>query len=170
MKAILVLAAYLHDVGNAVHRDSHEHLGAILAKDIIDRLIAKALGDLGPRRFLLRQEVMGAIFSTDYSTRALTVEAGIVKVADGLDMSEGRARIPYEMGKVDIHALSALSIKRVSLSRGSEKPVRITVRMDDLAGYFQVEKVLMPKIRLSGLQDYIEMEVYARENKLHVAL
>ncbi len=170
VKAILVLAAYLHDIGNAVHRDSHEHLGAILAKDIIDRLIAKALGDLGPRRFLLRQEVMGAIFSTDYSTRALTVEAGIVKVADGLDMSEGRARIPYEMGKVDIHALSALSIKRVSLSRGSEKPVRITVRMDDLAGYFQVEKVLMPKIRLSGLQDYIEMEVYARENKLHVAL
>ncbi len=170
VKAILVFAAYLHDVGNAIHRDMHEHLGALFAKDILDRLLPRVLGDIGPRRFLLRQEVMGAIFSTDYSTRALTVEAGIVKVADGLDMSEGRARIPYEMGKVDIHALSALSIKRVSLSRGLEKPVRITVKMDDLAGYFQVEKVLMPKIRLSGLQGYIELEVYARENKLHVPL
>lgn len=168
VEAILIFSAYLHDIGNSIHRHMHEYVGALLAKDIIDRLLPKALGGIGPRLFLIRQEIMGAIYSTEYNTKALTMEAGIVKIADGLDMSEGRARIPYEMGKIDIHALSALSVKRVELSEGDEKPVKIIIRMDDLAGYFQVEKVLMPKIETSGLKDFIEIEVFSRNNKLHV--
>ncbi|RLE58929.1 MAG: phosphohydrolase, partial [Thermoprotei archaeon] len=80
----------------------------------------------------------------------------------------GRARIPYEMGKIDIHALSALSIKCVELSKGNNKPVKIIIKMDDLAGYFQVEKVLMPKIESSGLKNFIEVEVFSKNNKLHL--
>ncbi len=168
VKTILIFSAYLHDIGNAIHRYMHEYVGALLAKDIVDRLLPKALGDIGPRRFLIRQEIMGAIYSTEYNTKALTMEAGIIKIADGLDMSEGRARIPYEMGKIDIHALSALSIKRVELSKGNNKPVKIIIKMDDLAGYFQVEKVLMPKIESSGLKNFIEVEVFSKNNKLHL--
>lgn len=170
VKVILIFSSYLHDIGNSIHRSMHEFTGALLAKDIVDRLLPKVLGDIGSRKYLLRQEILGAIYSTEYNTRALTMEAGIVKIADGLDMSEGRARIPYEMGKIDIHSLSALSIKHVEISRGEEKPLKIIVKMDDLAGYFQIEKVLMPKIESSGLKDLVEIEVYSRGNKLHLEL
>ncbi len=166
VQAIVVLAAYLHDLGNAIHREMHEYMGALLAKDIIDRVLPAVLGDLGPRRYLLRQEVMHAIYATEYDTRCLTVEAGTVKVADGLDMSEGRARIPYKLGKVDIHAVSALSIKKVEIVRGRDRPVKIIVHMDDMAGLFQIERVLTPKIRTSGIEKYIEVEAFSGENRL----
>ena len=36
------------------------------------------------------------------------------RVADALDMSEGRSRIPYQAGKIDIHAVSAAAIDKVA--------------------------------------------------------
>ena len=117
------------------------------------------LGDSGKRMYAIRQEILHAIYATDYDTECLTAEAGVVKIADGLDMSEGRARIPYRLGKMDIHAISALSIKKVEVSRG-ERPIRIDVYMDDMAGLFQVEQVLMPKIATSGIDEHIEIYIY----------
>lgn len=159
-RAIVVFASFLHDVGNSVHRDMHELLGALLAKDIVDRLLPKVLGNLGARLYALRQEILHTIHATAYDMRCLTVEAGVVKVADGLDMSEGRARIPYELGKIDMHSVSALSIKRVDIESGDKRPIRVVVRADDMAGLFQIERVLLPKIKTSGLEDYIEVAVY----------
>ncbi len=85
------------------------------------------------------------------------MEAGAAKVADGTDMAEGRARIPYRTGKVDIHSLSALSIKRVEIVEGGPRPVRILVHMDNPAGVFQIEKVLQEKIQTSGIEDLVEV-------------
>ena len=45
----------------------------------------------------------------------LTLEAGIVRVADALDMAKGRSRIPFERGRVSIHSLSAAAIESVPL-------------------------------------------------------
>ncbi len=164
-KLIVLLAAYLHDIGNAVHREKHEYTGALLAKDILDRLLPKILHDRGRHRrlhYAIRQEVMHAIYCTEPDIMCLTIEGGVVKVADGLDMAEGRARVPYKLGKVDIHAVSALSIKRVEISKGYERPIRITVHMEEWAGIFQVEKVLLPKILKSGIDNYIELVAISR--------
>lgn len=158
-KLIILMAAYLHDIGNAVHRVNHEIIGALLSKDIIDRLLPEILPGIGSRKYLLRQEIIHAIYATEMHNKALTIEAGIVSVADGTDMAEGRARIPYKLGKLDMHAVSAISIKKVTITRGDEAPARINVYMGDKAGLFQIEAVLKPKILTSGLQDYIE--VYA---------
>jgi len=166
VRAIVVFAAYLHDIGNAIHRDMHEVLGALIAKDVVDRLLPKVLEGVGDRVYALRQEILHAIHATAYNASCLTVEAGVVKVADGLDMSEGRARLPYKLGKIDIHSVSALSIKRVDIERGEHRPIRIVVQAEDLAGLFQIERVLLPKIRTSGLEDYIEVAMYARERLL----
>ena len=76
---------------------------------------------------------------------------------DGADMANGRARIPFFMGKVDIHSVSALSIKAVRIVKGTNKPVRIEVDMTESAGVFQIQNVLGLKIRSSGIQDYIEV-------------
>jgi hypothetical protein len=78
-------------------------------------------------------------------------------VADGTDMAEGRARIPYKTGKVDIHSLSALSITKVEIERGDQKPVQILVSMTNPAGVFQIEQVLERKIKTSGIQDLVEV-------------
>ncbi|MEM0027011.1 MAG: HD domain-containing protein [Ignisphaera sp.] len=159
IKLIVMLTGYMHDIGNAVHRFQHEFIGALLAKDILNRILTR-LGFDKKRVVELRQEVMHMIYSTEYNVQCLTIECGITKVADGLDMAEGRARIPYRLGKIDMHAISALNIKRVEIEKGDSKPVRVSVYMSDMAGLFQLEVVLMPKIRTSLLDDYIEIFVY----------
>jgi metal-dependent HD superfamily phosphatase/phosphodiesterase len=87
------------------------------------------------------------------------LEAGVVKVADSLDMERGRARIPYEAGRINIHSISALSIDRVSIEEGVEKPIKVKIEMSNPAGIFQVDNLLATKIRGSGLEEYISVEV-----------
>lgn len=170
VKLILLLASYLHDVGNAVHRYLHEALGGLLAKSIVDRLLVKLLPSSLHHRVLIRQEVLSAIFSTAMNVPALTLEASIVKLADGLDMSEGRARIPYRSGKVDMHSLSALNVKRVELSPGDEVPVVVSVHVSDMAGFFQVEEVLLPKLNGGKLKGMVKIEVYGPNGNLVASL
>jgi len=155
---VVLYGALLHDIGNAVHRDLHEKLGSFLAKPIIDRALSKIIDD-DALRIRLRQEIMHSIHCTAYDVKCLTVEAGCVAVGDGLDMAEGRARVPYRMGQVNIHSVSALTIKKVDISRGDRTPVKINVYMDELAGVFQVDEVLMPKLRSTPLRDLIEISV-----------
>ncbi len=158
-KAIILAAAYLHDIGNSLHRDNHEFAGSLMAMRILDRILPEILqGGPVKRIKMLEMEIAHAIYATHPAVQALTMEASIVKVADATDMAEGRARYPYKRGKSDIHALSALSIKKVEISRGEEKPLRISVYMNDRAGYFQIERVLIPKIETSLLKGNIEIE------------
>ncbi|WP_434731607.1 HD domain-containing protein [Thermogladius sp. KZ2Tp1] len=153
-----LVGALLHDVGNSVHRDNHERVGALLSEPIVSRLLGSLIDD--PRkRVRLRQEILHSIYCTAYDVDCLTVEAGCVKVGDGLDMAEGRARVPYSLGNVNIHSLSALSIKSVEVLEGESSPVKILVYMDETAGVFQVDEVLMPKLKTTPLRKYVE--VYA---------
>jgi len=171
-KLIVMLASFLHDVGNSVHRLYHEYTGALLSKDLLDRLLPQVLGKDHPYLYTIRQEILHAIYATSMDAEALTVEAGAVKIGDGTDMAEGRARYPYKRGKSDIHALSALSIKRVELGRGRNRPVHITVHMSDRAGFFQIEKILLPKITSTRIARYVEVEaiiqIDGREERIDI--
>ncbi len=148
--------ALLHDIGNAIHRDLHEKTGALLAKSIIDRALEKII-DKYDQRIKLRQEIMHSIHCTAYDVECLTIEAGCVAVGDGLDMAEGRARVPYRLGGVSIHSISALSIKKVEVIPGETTPIKIMVYMSERAGIFQVDEVLMPKLRTTPLKEYVEI-------------
>lgn len=160
-----LLGGLLHDIGNSVHRDMHERIGALLAKPILDRVLEKLIGDVYVRT-KLRQEILHAIYCTSYDVECLTLEAGCVKVGDGLDMAEGRARVPYQLGGISIHSISALSIKKVEVVPSDKYPIRINVYMSERAGIFQVDEVLMPKIRTTPLRDYVE--VYAISDSLQL--
>lgn len=162
VKLILITASYLHDIGNAVHREHHEMIGALLARDIADRILEKVKPEISSRKVRLRQEILTAIYSTAMDAKPLTVEASIIRLADGLDMSEGRARVPYRLGKHDMHSLSALSIRRVELRPGSETPIEVLVFMNDMAGFFQVERVLMPKIEGGRLKGLVKVQVFSQ--------
>jgi metal-dependent HD superfamily phosphatase/phosphodiesterase len=72
-------------------------------------------------------------------------------------MAEGRARIPYRGGKVDMHSISATSIKRVDIEEGKYKPVSIKINMDNPSGVYQIEEVIGKKVETSGLSKYVEL-------------
>jgi metal-dependent HD superfamily phosphatase/phosphodiesterase len=153
---VVLCGAYLHDVGNAIHRTLHHVHGVALANPILTRLLPQVYEDR-ERLLRVKHEILHSVFSHDDEVRCLSVEAGISKVADGTDMAEGRARIPYRTGKVDIHSLSALAIDSLEIRRGEKRPVSIVVTMKNPAGIFQIEEVLERKILSSGLEDFIEV-------------
>lgn len=56
-----------------------------------------------------------------------SIEAGLILIADGCDMTKGRARIPLEIPskptRGDIHKYSANAIEKVHIHRGEEHPL-----------------------------------------------
>ena len=164
-RIIVLCGAYLHDIGNSVHRVDHEIHGCIIARPILDRLLGEVVPD-EDLALRMRHEILHSIVAHDDDVPCLTLEAGASTVGDGTDMAEGRARVPYNKGKVDIHALSALSIKKVEIEEGDAKPVRIMVHMDNPSGVFQVEEVLGHKIRTSGIGQHLEVVALMNGKKL----
>jgi Uncharacterized conserved protein len=79
-------------------------------------------------------------------------------------MEKGRARIPFKLGKIDIHSVSALAIEKVEILEGSKKPIKIVIVMTNPAGIFQVDELLKSKIKTSGIDDMVEIEARLIEN------
>ena len=152
---VVLGAAYLHDLGNAVHREKHYLHSLYLATPIL-REYFNANFPCGIAQRLLAQ-TLECIYSHDEAVQCLSVEAGCVTIGDGADMAGGRARIPFSLGQPDIHALSALAIRTVTIREGEDRPVRVEVEMTGSAGIFQVQEVLGLKIRSSGLTDHVEV-------------
>jgi hypothetical protein len=150
-------ACYLHDIGHLVHRHQHEFSSALIAKDMIIDKLKKIYSDMD-KCYDILSHIQHAIYASDVDIPCLTPEAGFVTIADGLDMCAGRSRKPYDLGKVDIHSISALSISDVEITKGTKKkPLRINIHMVSEAGVFQVEEIFLPKLRTSGLDDDTEI-------------
>ena len=86
-----------------------------------------------------------------------TVEAGVVRVADALDMASGRSRVPFETRRPNIHSLSAAAIDAVKIEPGEDTAVRIEIAMNNSAGLFQVDELLATKLRGSGIEEHLEV-------------
>jgi hypothetical protein len=155
-EVITVLASVLHDIGHVIHRDRHEELSLVLAPPLIDNFL-DGLVDLRVRT-LIKGEVLHAIYAHRRNTRPLTLEASVVKVADALDMEAGRARIPFSTGEPTIHSVSALAIRKVHLSAGESRPIRISIEMSNSAGIYQLDNLLREKLKNSTLSPYVEVE------------
>ena len=154
-EVVVVLGSIFHDLGMVVIRNDHEKYGVILAREFIERCCAPVYSE--EERAIICSEVLHAIVAHERPNEPLTVEAGIVGIADALDMEAGRARIPFQSGKVDIHAVSALSIEKVEVVEGGTKPITIKIKMSDSAGVFQIDELLKPRIEISGLRDYFHV-------------
>ncbi len=134
---IVALAATLHDIGHVVHRDRHAYYSVPLAADLIDRLLAE-WGPYGAEeRVRLKGEVLHAILCHHAAEQPLTTEAGVVRVADALDMERGRSRMPYEQGGRGIDTISSRAIRTVSLQPGDDVPVLVEIEMVNAAGVYQ---------------------------------
>ncbi|PSQ00530.1 phosphohydrolase [Halobacteriales archaeon QS_4_70_19] len=153
---IVALAATLHDIGHVVHRDDHPYYSIPLAADILDRLLP-GFGYDTADVVRVKGEVLHAILCHHTEEDPLTTEAGIVRVADALDMERGRSRIPYEKGGRGINTISSQAIRRVSLHEGDERPVLVEIEMTDAAGVYQVDELLKSKLAGSGLEQHVRI-------------
>jgi len=154
-EVVVVLAALLHCVGMSIHRHGHEDFSLFLAEPKMRELLDGIYEE--PDLTVIVSEVLQAIISHGAGGEPLTVDAGIVRVADALDMAKGRSRIPFEKGSISMHSLSAAAIEDVTISDGEERPVKIEIRMNNSSGIFQVDGLLKAKLRGSGLEPYVEV-------------
>jgi metal-dependent HD superfamily phosphatase/phosphodiesterase len=153
---IVVAGCFLHDIGNAVHREEHEMFSVILGKAILERLLVQLYPEIGKRTAVLGQ-ILHTLYAHDVGENALTIESAIIVISDGCDITKGRGRLAYDLGKHDIHSVSALSIESVDIHKGKTKMIEIHVVMSNSAGIYQLQETLGNKVANSPLRDYIEI-------------
>jgi uncharacterized protein len=162
-EVVVVLGSIFHDLGMTVQRHNHEQYSVTLALPLFEKCLTPTYSE--EEQAIITSEVLHTIVSHEQppsnepTNKILTKEAGIVGIADALDMEAGRARIPFQAGKVDIHAVSALSIEKVEVDavEGAEKPIVINIKMSNSAGVFQIDELLKPRIVNSGLEKFFHV-------------
>jgi uncharacterized protein len=154
-EVVIAAGALFHCVGMAVHRTDHEAFSLFLTADRLPRLLEDVYQE--PQRTIIVAETLHAIISHRRRGEPFTVEAGIVQVADALDMARGRSRVPFETRRPNIHSLSAYSIEEVRIEPGQDTAVRVEIVMSNSAGIFQVDELLATKLRGSGLEKHVEV-------------
>jgi uncharacterized protein len=154
-EVVVLLAALTHCIGMAVHRDGHEDFSLFLAEPKLRELLEGIYEE--PDLTVIVSEVLEAITSHRDYGKPLTLEAGIVRVADALDMEQGRSRIPFARGSISIHSLSAAAIEDVAIKDGEGRPILIEITMNNSSGIYQVDGLLKAKLQGSGLEPYVEV-------------
>ena len=160
-EVVIFLASIMHDLGMTIHRTHHEQYSLFLARNLLDKLL-----DFLPieERLVVISETLHAIISHSHGSEGATstIEGGIVRIADALDMTKGRARLPTSL--IDIQNISNNAIISVVVSEGVKKPVGIKITMTNPAGIFQIDDLVEEKIGPSKLEKYIDVKAIIIEN------
>jgi metal-dependent HD superfamily phosphatase/phosphodiesterase len=162
-EVVVALAALLHDVGLSIHRADHEAFSLFVAQDKLRQILPDLYDER--RATILRAEILHAIISHRSGGKPLTLEAGVVRIADALDIAKGRSRIPFAAGSLSIHSVSAAAIEGVSLGPGEERAIRVTVDMSNSAGLFQLDQLLRRKLKGSGLEPHVQVRARLGEEE-----
>jgi len=159
----VMLASLLHDGGMTIGRKNHELYSGIIAYSLINEILKQVLPDEKDvvRRTVICSVAFEGIIGHMGTHPIHSIEAGIILIADGCDMTKGRSRIPLEIpskpAEGDIHKYSAHSIEKVRIGKGQDCPVMIEIQMKSEVGLFQVEEVLIPKLKSSPAKHLIEL-------------
>jgi uncharacterized protein len=154
-EVVIAAGCMFHCVGMSIHRKDHERYSLFLSADKLGGLLASAYEE--PERTVIVSEALHAIIGHRRDGAPFTVEAGIVRIADALDMARGRSRVEFESGRQNIHSLSAYAIEEVKIVPGEDRAVRVEIAMSNSAGIFQVDELLAMKLRGSGLEEHFEV-------------
>ena len=154
-EVVVAAGAMLHDTGMSIHRVDHEAFSLFLAEPKLRQLLDRVYEE--PERTVVVSEILHCIIGHRRRGQPYTLEAGVVRVADALDMAQGRSRLPVERGEIGIHSISAAAIDDVTIEKGTDRPIRVLIRMNNSAGIFQVDDLLATKIRGTPLEGHIEV-------------
>jgi uncharacterized protein len=162
-EVVVALAALLHDVGMSIHRADHEDFSLFVAQDKLRSILPTVYDER--HATIVRAEILHAIIAHRSGGKPLTIEAGVVRIADALDMAKGRSRISFASGSLSIHSVSAAAIEGVTLDKGEKRPICVTVDMSNSAGLFQLDQLLREKLKGSGLEPYVEVRAKLGEEE-----
>jgi uncharacterized protein len=155
-EVVVAAGALLHDVGMSIHRTDHEAYSLFLAEPKLRQLLDGVYDE--PERTVVVSEALQTIIGhRRRGEQPYTLEAGVVRVADALDMAHGRSRVPVESGRIGIHALSAAAIDEVAIEAGTVRAVSVEIKMNNSAGVFQVDDLLATKLRGTPLESHLEV-------------
>ena len=107
-EVVVAAGALLHDVGMSIHRADHEAYSLFLAERKLRELLDGVYEE--PERTVVVAETLHAIIGHRRRGEPYTLEAGVVRVADALDMAQGRLadagrggpdRHPLDLGRGD---------------------------------------------------------------------
>lgn len=157
----VIIAGLMHDLGMMIGRQGHEDMSSLLAQPIIKRALEYLFPNDLNRRVVIKSLATEAIIGHMSSRKIHSIEAGVILIADGCDMTKGRARIPMSINTTpkvgDIHKYSANAINRIGIHHGERRPIRIDIEMSGDVGFFQIEEVLLTKIESSPAKEYVEL-------------
>jgi uncharacterized protein len=159
--AVVLAGILLHDIGNQIHRAGHEVFSVALAQPILERHFVPVYGDDPIKLQALLGFTLSAIACHDCDPAPLTIEGSVVAVADATDMTKGRGRIAFNLGKIDIHSVSALAIESVTIQAGRDRPIEIVVTLSNSAGIFQIDQIFARKLIATPLKDYVTIRATA---------
>jgi len=156
---IILLGSLFHDLGMSVHRSNHEEYSLFLANNLLREVLTFLPVE---ERTIVISETLHCIIchSNQRAAKPFTIEAGVVRIADALDMSKGRIKAAYDAGAKNIHAISAAAIDKVEILEGAKKPIQITIIMNNSAGLFQIDDLLEGKLAGSGIEKYIMVKAF----------
>lgn len=160
-EVVIFLACIMHDLGMSIHREGHEGFSLFIARDMLKELLSFLPIE---EKMVVLSEVLHSIISHRANGKPSTVEAGIVRIADALDMGKGRSRITFKRGEMNIYSISDVAIEKVEIIEGEETPLEIKIIMVNPAGIFQVDDLMKEKIKGSKLEKYVEVGAYILEN------
>jgi hypothetical protein len=164
-EVVIAAACLFHDTGMSMHRTDHEQYSLFLGSERMPKLLDGIYED--PELTVVISEALHAVIGHRRAGDPMTIEAGIVRVADALDMASGRSRIPFETRRPNIHSVSAAAIDSVTIEPGEERAVEVRIAMNNSAGLFQIDELLATKLRGSGIEEHVEViaEIAAEHEK-----
>ena len=164
-EVVIAAACLFHDTGMSIHRTDHEQYSLFLAADRMPLLLEGIYED--PELTVVISEALHAVIGHRRAGDPFTIEAGIVRVSDALDMASGRSRIPFETRRPNIHSVSAAAVDTVTIEAGRDKAVEVKIAMNNSAGLFQIDELLATKLRGSGIEEHVEIvaEIEAEHEK-----
>jgi uncharacterized protein len=154
-EVVVAAGCLVHDTGMSIHRTDHEAFSLFLVADRLPGLLDGIYDE--PELTVVLSEALHAVIGHRRRGDPITIEAGIVRVADALDMASGRSRVPFETRRPNIHSLSATAIDAVTIEPGEDRAVQIEIAMNNSAGLFQVDELLATKLRGSGIEEHLEV-------------
>ncbi len=159
---LAAITGFLHDIGNVVNRDKHEHMSAILAYQILKRMKM-------PYQEIL--EVVSALGNhhEENGSPVSELSAALI-IADKSDVHRSRVRNP-ELVKFDIHDRVNYAVNRSVLVVDNKKrkiifDLETDTKIASVMEYFEIFLNRMVMARRASHFLGCEFELYINQTKL----
>ncbi len=168
-EVVVVLAAALHDLDLAVGPGDQGSGGMALATLKARELLAGLYS--ARERAILLAETLHVVGAQPAGMPCLTLEAGLLRLADALDLTKGRARVPSAQAQRNIEAVP---VEEVTFVKAKDPPVQVVIWLSRLDGMQAVETMLKHRLRNTGLEEHVGIAVRAdgleggRPRALHI--